>query len=189
MPDNVILTIQGQRYDGWTAARVVRSIENITSTFAVSVSERDPGLDAAKAVKPEDECVLSFDDDEIIRGYVDAVTVGYDAGSHSVEVRGRDMTGQLVDCSVANRPGEWHDARLEDIVAQLCEPFGIRVTRYRIDRRAVRAVPRGGRRDRVRGHRPGRAHPGSAAVGRWRRRNRVGPAGADARGRCGLSAA
>ena len=44
----------------------------------------------------------------------------------SFRVRGRDTTGDLVDCSAATQPGEWRDARLEEIATALCEPFGIR---------------------------------------------------------------
>ena len=57
------------------------------------------------------------------------MTVNYDRGAHTIAVRGRDATGDLVDCSAASKPGEWKDARLEEIASALCEPFGIRVTR------------------------------------------------------------
>ena len=127
MPNEVTLTIEGRRYEGWTSATVTRSIETIASTFAVSVSERDPGTDARRAVVPGQVCSLALDDEVVVLGYVDGVSVGYDASSHSVDIRGRDLTGQLVDCSAANQPGEWHEARLLDIVQQLAAPFQISV--------------------------------------------------------------
>ena len=71
---------------------------------------------------------MQLENETVIQGYVDAVTVDYDSGSHTIAVRGRDATGDLVDCSAATEPGEWHNERLEAIAAALCEPFGIRVT-------------------------------------------------------------
>ena len=53
----------------------------------------------------------------------------HDTRSHTIAVRGRDVTGDLVDCSAATMPGEWHNERLENIATVLCEPFGIGVTR------------------------------------------------------------
>ena len=82
------------------------------------------------------------------------------------------MTGDLVDCSAATEPGEWKDARLEEISAALCEPFDIGVSvgdgidtgepfaRFRIEE--AESV--------FRGHRPSVPFPRDPpAVGRQRR--------------------
>ena len=43
-------------------------------------------------------------------------------------IRGRDRTGDLVDCSAATMPGEWQNELLDRIVQSLIDPFGISVT-------------------------------------------------------------
>ena len=81
-----------------------------------------------RVIRPGDACRVQLDGDAVIQGWVDVVTVDYDARGHTLSVRGRDTTGDLVDCSAATEPGEWKDARLEEIAAALCAPFDIGVT-------------------------------------------------------------
>ena len=125
----VALLIGGRRHTGWTEATVTRSLETISGAFAVTLTERQPGETTPRAIRPGDACQAALDNDLVMTGWVDAVTIDYDANGHTIAVRGRDATGDLVDCSAATEPGEWKDARLEEIAAALCQPFGIRVSR------------------------------------------------------------
>ena len=125
----VSLVIGSSRHAGFTEATVTRSLETIAGTFSVSLSERDPGETRARVVRPGDRCRLDLDDEAVLDGYIDAVAIDYSPTSHTISVRGRDATGDLVDCSAATEPGEWHEESLENIVASLCQPFGINVSR------------------------------------------------------------
>ena len=125
----VSLNIGGSEHVGWSEATVTRSLETIAGAFTCRLSEREPGETAPRVIRPGDDCRVALEGDTVLQGWVDAVTVDYDAGSHSISVRGRDATGDLVDCSAATEPGEWHNARLEEIARALCEPFGISVSR------------------------------------------------------------
>ena len=151
----VTLSIAGRRHEGWTSAVVTRSLETIAGMFRIALSERAPGEAARRVIRAGDPCEVALDGERVLRGFVDTARVSYDAGSHSIEVTGRDATGDLVDCSAATKPGEWHEAKLEEIVAALCEPFGIPVRteadtglkfrRFRIDEgeTAFEAIERG----------------------------------------------
>ena len=110
---------------------MTRSLETITSTFSISVSEHDPGISVARMITPGRRCELSLDNIPVISGYIDGVQVSYDATQHVVEVRGRDATGDLVDCSAATKPGEWMNESLEGIITALTAPFGIPVRTVR----------------------------------------------------------
>ena len=94
-----------RRHIGWTEATITRSLETIAGTFAVTLSERDPGETRPRVVRPGDRCRVELEDEAVIEGYIDAVTIDYDATSHTIAVRGRDATGDLVDCSAADRAG------------------------------------------------------------------------------------
>ena len=120
------LTIDGVRHDGWTSARVTRALDTISGGFALTVSERSPGDEAPRPVPPGAACTIDLDGETVITGYVDAVSVGYSSTRHEIGIRGRDRTGDLVDCSAA-LPGEWENERLEGVVAALAKPFGIPV--------------------------------------------------------------
>ena len=123
----VTLTIGGRRHEGWTSATVVRALETIAGSFRISLSERSPGETTPRVIRHGDACEVALDGDRVIRGHVDTVRPSYDAQSHTIEVGGRDATGDLVDCSAPTKPGEWHGATLGEIAAALTEPFGIPV--------------------------------------------------------------
>ena len=125
----VALLIDDRRHIGWTEATVTRSLETISGSFAVTLSEREPGETTPRVISPGNSCRVQLEDETVLQGWVDAVTVDYDARGHTIAVRGRDTTGDLVDCSAATEPGEWHNERLETIAAALCQPFRIGVTR------------------------------------------------------------
>jgi len=124
----VALNINRQVHVGWSQATVTRSLETVAGTFSVTLSERDPGETQPRVIRPGDTCIVALDDETVISGYVDTISVDYSAGDHTLGVRGRDATGQLVDCSAATMPGEWHEETLENIATALCEPFDIPVT-------------------------------------------------------------
>ena len=125
----VALLINDRRHVGWSESTVTRSLETISGAFQVTLSEREPGETTPRVIRPGNACRVELEGDTVLQGWVDAVTVNYDGRSHTIAVRGRDATGDLVDCSAASKPGEWKDARLEEIAMALCEPFDISVTR------------------------------------------------------------
>ena len=125
---DVTLTVDGLIYGGWKSVSVRRSIETISGTFSLSVSERWPGQQALKAILPGQKCLVTLDGETVITGYVDDVAPAYSATSHEVSIDGRDVTSDLVDCSAIHSPGEWQGLRLEAIVTILAKPFGITVT-------------------------------------------------------------
>lgn len=128
MPDVVILNVGGQRHEGWTNVSVTLSIEAIAGSFELGLTELWPDQPTRRVVKPGQECTLSIDDDLLITGRVDEAAPEYNAVSHSISITGRDATGDLVDCSALNEPGEWKNVGLVAIAASVCKPFAISVS-------------------------------------------------------------
>jgi len=126
MPE-VKLTVNGIDYGGWKSMRLARGIEQLAGTFELTVSELWPGQQIIKNVAPGDTCTVTLDGTIVITGYVDDVGVDYGKESHDVSVRGRDATGDLVDCSAIHKSGKWAKAKAETIAADLCAPFKIAV--------------------------------------------------------------
>lgn len=135
----VTLTIAGRRHEGWTAATVTRALETIAGQFRITLSERAPGETTPRVIRAGDSCELALEGDRVLKGHVDTARISYDAGSHTIEVSGRDATGDLVDCSASlgprragedcaeKLPSEWHGETLEAIASALAAPFGIPV--------------------------------------------------------------
>lgn len=129
-PNTVTLTVDGTDYAGWQAININRGIEQVAGTFELTVTERWPGSDTARRIQPGAACTVAIDDDYIITGYIDDVLISCDSLSHSVTIRGRDKTGDLVDCSAIHKTGSWTNKKLNEIAADLCEPFGVSVYAY-----------------------------------------------------------
>lgn len=125
MPEQITLDVNRVRYGGWKSVRLMRSMEHIAGGFELSVSDRWPGQDAPFPIHPGDACEVAIDDDTVITGYVDEVDRAHDARSHEINVRGRDKTGDLVDCSAVSDKWEWANRKMEEIASDLINPFSI----------------------------------------------------------------
>ena len=126
-PDELELLTGGRSYGGWTSVRVGRSVEQLAGEFSVSVSERWPGQDSVRAITPGDKFELKLGGQRVMTGWVDTVELGLDQRSHTVEVTGRDVTADLVDCSAVSKTGQWQGQKIEAIARDLARPFGLQV--------------------------------------------------------------
>lgn len=128
MADSTLhLLVGGRSYAGWKEVRVQLGMDQCAGGFALGVSERWSGQADDRAIPAGSRCELQLDGETVITGYVDSVRMHMDAGRHSVEVAGRDATGDLVDCSAVRKAGQWRGLRIEQIAAELAEPFGVSV--------------------------------------------------------------
>lgn len=127
MTPDLRLTINGTAYGGWKAMRIHLGMEEVSGTFDLEVSEIWPAQLTPREIRTGDKAAVTIDGETLITGYVDVVSVGYDARSHTFNVRGRDATADLVDCAAIHKKGEWRNADLAQIAKDLVAPFGIPV--------------------------------------------------------------
>lgn len=125
--DRVELKVRGSRYAGWQEITVTRGIEMAAATFDLRVSERFPGQRQPLRIVPGDACEVFIGGDKVITGYVDDVAPEYDDHDHSVRVNGRSKTGDLVDCSAINVPGQWRGATMQQIATDMASVYGVNV--------------------------------------------------------------
>jgi prophage tail gpP-like protein len=129
MAEKITLKVGGRIHEGWTSVEVNRSLETIAGSFSLGVTERYPGLQARFAIAPGMGCSLAIGGETVITGHIDDVEPSYDSGAHAIAFRGRDATGDLVDCSaLVEGGGRWMGQGLETIAAAICKPFGIPVS-------------------------------------------------------------
>lgn len=133
-PD-VRLEIGAELYGGWKRMAVRRALGRVAGTFDLTVTERWPGQETPRPIQPGAACRVLVDGAPVITGYVDDVRIRYAAGEHAVTVRGRDKTGDLVDCCPPSV--QLVGASLTAIARTLCGPFGIEV----MDQAGTAAVP------------------------------------------------
>lgn len=117
------LKINNQIYSGWTGARITRGLKQVASTFYLTVT--DKWEHSEWQIRPFDECEIVYNDQLIISGYIDNVSVSHDAEQHSVTVEGRSKTADLVDCSAPSK--QYKNSTLLSIAKAIASPFNINV--------------------------------------------------------------
>lgn len=134
-----VLSVNGRDYRGWTRFSFTRGMDAAACGFDMDLSQHFvAGADSAGspvnwAIAPGDRCVLRLADDGadkgdiILDGWVDARQRSVDAAAHSLSVSGRDIVGDLIDCSAVVSPEMWRGQKLETIAQILAAPFGVRV--------------------------------------------------------------
>jgi len=126
LSDEVTLKIGGLIHGGWTGLEIESSLTEISDSFSVSLTDLDPGRQAIFQVAPGNPCALAIGGTTLITGYVNDVDIAYDANSHGLTIRGRDKTGDLVDCTaLVSGFGQWNSVSLMVIAKELLAPFGI----------------------------------------------------------------
>lgn len=120
--DNTIsLLINNNKFSGWERVRIERSMETLSGACSLTVT--DHWIDGKKLppINPGDQCAVLIGPDVVVTGYVDEVNFSLDANEHTIEVTGRDLTGDLVDCSVLANTRQ--NGTLEQIVGALIAGF------------------------------------------------------------------
>lgn len=126
--DQITLKIGGQVFGGWTQIEVSRGLDQFTGSFRVALTERFPDHPEQWIIAPGQGAEVFIGADKVITGWIDEGEWSIDENSHAVSISGRDITGDLVDCSAVHKPGSWSGGTLEHIANELTAPFGIRVT-------------------------------------------------------------
>lgn len=132
------LFVGGKGFGGWKDVRVTQSIETISGDFDLSYSATWSGQRTPWPIIDGDPCEVRIGDDVVLTGYVDDSDDNLTATDDTLQVTGRDKTGDLVDCSAMHKPDQWSGQSLQAIASILCKPFGISV-RAQVD--TGKAIP------------------------------------------------
>lgn len=128
MSDAVTLRVNGIEYGGWKEVEIVAGIERQARDFTLGVTRNWPGAtEIPRVIRQGDLCEVFIGADKLLTGYVDATPIRYDGKSVSVGVKGRSKTADLVDCSAIHKTGQWRNAKIERIAADLAAPFNLEV--------------------------------------------------------------
>lgn len=119
------LKVNNLSYTGFETIDIKNSIEDLTGTFVLTLSGAW-GVDIP-IIEPQSSCLLFLNDEPVITGFVDSVTVTIKKDMHLVTIIGRDKAADLIDCSVVNSSGQYLGLKVEQIITQICAPFKITV--------------------------------------------------------------
>jgi prophage tail gpP-like protein len=135
----VTLAVGGQVFDAWTRVEIVRDLTEISGSFSLEYADTFrarrtlPALEGiARAATTElrqgQPAKIAIDNETVLLGWIDDVTLSIEGDSLRATVSGRDRTGDLVDCAAApDGPAEYRNLTLTQIAERICAPFGIPV--------------------------------------------------------------
>ena len=93
----ISIEVNGLSYDGFESVTVFRSVEAASGEFKFSTSAQP---NSPFPIKAGQACRVRVDETVVCAGFVEDVSVSYDATSHRVSISGRDRTCDLIDSTV-----------------------------------------------------------------------------------------
>lgn len=149
--DAVALVISGQAHTRWSNYRIDSDLQTPADAWEMSLwATRGEGEDVQRPlrllpeqVRPSADVRLMVGGDVVLVGRIDSVDSTIDKNQHGVQITGRDLAAQLVDCGVPLLSLQM--ATLEQIIKQAAGPLGITQVEYRAKlaepRRKVHSEP------------------------------------------------
>ncbi|MBF0325981.1 MAG: hypothetical protein HQL42_13045 [Alphaproteobacteria bacterium] len=119
----------GMELSIWQAVEITRGLDQCASSFSVSVGRgrlQESGM-SSLPIQAGDGVTVLIGNDPVVNGWVEKVTRSRTAEAHGINIQGRSITGDLVECSAMNKPGQWTGARFDRILKDLVEPFAMPV--------------------------------------------------------------
>ncbi|WP_308719184.1 phage baseplate assembly protein [Komagataeibacter xylinus] len=133
--DIMTVIVNNRTLTSYVTAETMTDLMDITGSFRIDYSDQGR-LAPIEGLMPEwgpirenDPVTILINGHPVMLGWVDEVDGEIDGNMARCEIMGRDVTGDLVDCSAnAMGPYEYRGLGLLEIVTRLCAPFGITVT-------------------------------------------------------------
>jgi prophage tail gpP-like protein len=133
--NDVAIVIGDRRISGWQTVSITRSAEAMPNSFVVTMTEEfsnDPHT--ILALPGDGVCKVMIGEDVVITGYVDRYNVITHPHGHDVQITGRGLCEDLVDCSIdlLDPKSPVHGGMISapdaaDLATKLCAAFGIKV--------------------------------------------------------------
>lgn len=120
------LIIDGVKWDVWKTMSVTRALDRMGGDFSVTLSQKPEQGFLSSTMQAGLAVQVEIDGETVLDGYIDTVRHSYDESSAEISVRGRDKTGDLVDCAASvDGPFEFNNIKLEKAVEKILKPYGI----------------------------------------------------------------
>tara|TARA_A200000113_G_scaffold174573_1_gene159712 strand:- start:112 stop:1134 length:1023 start_codon:yes stop_codon:yes gene_type:complete len=118
---NISLKLDGVAYKGWTEAYISRSIEQMAGAFRLFVADKqDVRIYNGQA------CQVIFEGEVLVNGHINRTEKTISEENVSLSLIGRDLSGDLVDCSaVINGGGKLYDLTLSEVIQKLTVGFKV----------------------------------------------------------------
>lgn len=126
MTADVSVRVGGKLLTGWKAVDVVKSMTSLCGSFSLTQSaNKDDAFPAYLPIFPGDRVEILLAGSPFFTAWVDGISPKVSENSHEIGVAGREVTCDLVDCSLLNSSGSWKNVTLRQLIGILGAPFGL----------------------------------------------------------------
>ena len=116
-------------YDAWKEIKIQRSMEQVSSSFIISLADKWRETNDLWPLKPGAPIAIKIGKENVLNGYIDTMNVDIKNDDRTVEISGRDLTGDLVDSSAFTSPGTYKNIKVDALAKKFAtDIFGIKVT-------------------------------------------------------------
>lgn len=125
--NNLEIDINGQRFTGFTYASVQRSMDSLCGTFffSTTVKEDADGL-IANGLKMDDKVEIFIDDQKVMTGYIEELSIDSGVNNHELSFGGRDITSDIIDSSMPTF-SELNFKNFKELITQVLSKASINV--------------------------------------------------------------
>jgi prophage tail gpP-like protein len=121
----VTVSIDGKTFDKWKSITINRTIGSICGTFSMTAF-----YDYKSNEKPftlSGKTVITYEGTTVMTGYIDGVNTSIGNNGMNVEISGRDVTCDIIDCSIGNdkEKTEFLKIPVLDIILKLIEDYNL----------------------------------------------------------------
>lgn len=132
-----VAKINGAKFIGWENVEINSSLDILCQDYNLKAA--DYPVDAAKEIIAGGDVRVSIDtnlmEHVILTGYIDTTRKKRSVSTGTnVELTGRSLTCDLVDCSALYKSNTWRKTTLKQICEDICGPFGISVVTGVLDK-------------------------------------------------------
>lgn len=106
-------------YEGWESLSIGYSIDSIAGSFQFKVVEKWREINQDWPLLPGSQVAISIDNETVLVGYIDSLDVSTSNEDRTMNIRGRNRCGDLVDNSVSTLTSEFKNISLEGLAEEL----------------------------------------------------------------------
>ena len=137
--NRVKMKLGGFIFAAFGNVEIARDLKDISGTFKMDCLDQvrlrqalpvwiDSGFTNKQAIDAGMACEISIDDETVLIGWVEILSLKWDATRIECHISGRDRTGDLVECAaLPDGPAEFKGVDLLHVAQLVCAPFGIPV--------------------------------------------------------------
>jgi prophage tail gpP-like protein len=122
------LFVNGNEFRHFTRGFVKLSLEQVASSFEFSYADLRIDLGEDWPINAGDACQIYLRNKLLLTGYIDDISVQYDANKLALTAKGRSKLGDLVDSSAHYKNGRFGGRTLLEISTRLVAPFGTKAS-------------------------------------------------------------